>query len=687
MGTGCEPRMEVKNPVYDDFFKSTDTLAPDIGLKMLDSLRDHAFNRYPPGADVRVRYYKERIRFLSNSIGNASVFELLDSLEITLQQNPGLPNYHTYYVDLLSERARYYSERFRYDDAMNLLLSAKQYIDKHFSDICKKSELKMHIADLIGNQEKFVMAAESFVELYRDAQMCDSTSFERFYYSYSGLMNAGYYYIQAGLHDSARYYLQRAMEAIKSAESKFPHKASFFKLARGVVSRHEGINLAAMGDYKQAEFHLKESIERTAKEYPRFSHVATLELTDLYISTRQFNKAQPILQYFDTLSSIPPNSNMKYTVNHRWKKFYQEKGDFEKALYYNDLYQKARDSADMVLKRDRDRDLASEFVANEQTALANQLRLKYQRTSFHLQLASLLAVIALLLVTLIWSNLRKARRYARILKHLNTEIKTQKKDVVDAYKALETSYFENKRLLRTVVHDLKNPITAIGSLVVNISKDVHSKEVKTILNLIKDACNSSINLINTMLESEATQYAIVNKELDDMWRLLQYCVELMKPRADEKKQQLVVEGERVYAIINKDRMWRVITNIINNAVKFSPEKATIHVKLQQTDNKVLLSVRDEGIGIPCEKCELIFSATPDVQREGTAGEKSYGLGLSISKKIIEEHNGRMWVESTIGVGSTFYISLPSVDRPTRNTSFKKTLIFAGSRKQEAVLKS
>src|SRR5664279_394350 len=111
-------------------------------------------------------------------------------------------------------------------------------------------------------------------------------------------------------------------------------------------------------------------------------------------------------------------------------------------------------------------------------------------------------------------------------------------------------------------------------------------------------------------------------------------------------------------MMNRQRMWRVISNIVNNAIKFSPANAEIIIRLERKADSLILSVHDSGIGIPADLKDKIFTIHPDASREGTSGEESYGLGLSISRKIIEEHEGKLWFESEAGIGSVFYVELP-----------------------------
>ena len=93
-------------------------------------------------------------------------------------------------------------------------------------------------------------------------------------------------------------------------------------------------------------------------------------------------------------------------------------------------------------------------------------------------------------------------------------------------------------------------------------------------------------------------------------------------------------------------------------LKLNKKNSTINVKLQKNGTKALLSIEDEGIGIPESMLDDLFSSLPEIQRSGTDGEPSYGLGLKISKEIVEQHKGIMWAESEEGKGSTFFIMLP-----------------------------
>jgi two-component system sensor histidine kinase VicK len=112
-----------------------------------------------------------------------------------------------------------------------------------------------------------------------------------------------------------------------------------------------------------------------------------------------------------------------------------------------------------------------------------------------------------------------------------------------------------------------------------------------------------------------------------------------------------------FARINAQHLQRVVHNILSNSVKFSDRGSAVNVTPAIVGDKFLLSVRDQGVGIPFEKQGYIFDRFTSAQRPGTTGEPSTGLGLYFSRQPIELHEGRIWFESEAGTGTTFFIEL------------------------------
>ena len=116
-----------------------------------------------------------------------------------------------------------------------------------------------------------------------------------------------------------------------------------------------------------------------------------------------------------------------------------------------------------------------------------------------------------------------------------------------------------------------------------------------------------------------------------------------------------------YVLCDGQRIEQVLNNLISNAVKYSFPDSEIEISLSRTDDNAIIAVQDRGQGIPADQLDRLFQWFGRTRTKGTAGEKSTGLRLAIAHKIVLSHGGRMWVESEVGKGSTFYVALP-IDR-------------------------
>jgi signal transduction histidine kinase len=110
--------------------------------------------------------------------------------------------------------------------------------------------------------------------------------------------------------------------------------------------------------------------------------------------------------------------------------------------------------------------------------------------------------------------------------------------------------------------------------------------------------------------------------------------------------------------VDCDRIIQTFTNLLSNAIKFSPLGSTVLLTAELADENVLFQVRDQGIGIPEDKLELIFDRFQQVDSSISRSQGGTGLGLTICREIVQQHGGRIWVESQLEQGSTFYFTLP-----------------------------
>jgi signal transduction histidine kinase len=249
-------------------------------------------------------------------------------------------------------------------------------------------------------------------------------------------------------------------------------------------------------------------------------------------------------------------------------------------------------------------------------------------------------------------------RLYSVSRRLNRQISEQNSQMQKALTALEQSQADNTRMMQIVAHDLRNPIGGMFSIASIMLNDTErSGEDLEFLELIKTAGQNSLDLVSDLLRVH-TKTEELKKEPLDLGQMLHYCVDLLRHKAEAKGQRIDLQTSAVIVPANREKLWRVVSNLIANAIKFSPTGGLIRVALQESASRVCITVEDHGIGIPQEIAPKIFDMFTDAKRAGTAGEQPFGLGLAISKQIIEAHGGDIWFESKPGNGTTFYVELP-----------------------------
>ena len=249
-------------------------------------------------------------------------------------------------------------------------------------------------------------------------------------------------------------------------------------------------------------------------------------------------------------------------------------------------------------------------------------------------------------------------RLYRLSRRLNAQISEQNTQMQKTLNALEQSQADNTRMLQIVAHDLRNPIGgmyATASLM--LDDEVHSEDDRSMLRLIKDAGRSSLDMVNDLLQVN-TKVEQIKKEPLDLSEMLHYCVDLLRHKAEAKGQHLKLQTMHVTVSASREKLWRVVSNLIANAIKFSAAGTVISVRVKKDENKVRIEVEDHGIGIPAEMTDKIFDMLTSAKRPGTAGEQPFGMGLAISKQIVEAHGGRIWFETYPEKGTTFFVELP-----------------------------
>ena len=230
---------------------------------------------------------------------------------------------------------------------------------------------------------------------------------------------------------------------------------------------------------------------------------------------------------------------------------------------------------------------------------------------------------------------------------------------------LQRLYLEMHRLLSMAAHDLRSPLGTIQLLAdclrESAGERLESEEIAMIKE-IEQASDTMRRLVEDLLDVskvEATGLSMTPSPTD-LVALIQANTALNRSLAKRKHIQVVFETDHPRLVVNMDaeRIRQVLNNLCSNAVKFSMPDSFIRITLACEPSVALISVMDEGQGIPPEELPRLFHAFSRTSVQPTEGESSTGLGLAICKKIILAHGGKIWAESTPGRGSTFRFTLP-----------------------------
>ncbi|SHM23325.1 Signal transduction histidine kinase [Mucilaginibacter sp. OK098] len=374
-----------------------------------------------------------------------------------------------------------------------------------------------------------------------------------------------------------------------------------------------------------------------------------IDLGNFYAAT---DSAKAIGYYSQGLQITKEKGFKIYTeiINKKIYDFYLAKKDNAMAFHYSQQLLILHDEQEQT-------DNASgidyiEYALKDQQLSSARTQSKYQQNL--LILVILLFVMTIVIIVILWRNWKKSGRTAEALR-------LQFKQSESTTEALEVMNNNYARLIKIVAHDLRNPIGAINTISSMIQPgDLLNADTQELISLVKISSKNCLELINELLETDFDPQQNLKKENIDLDELLTQCIHLLSFRAKDKDQQLNLAGSAEGSIIQGDRekLWRVINNLVINAIKFSPEGCEINIQVSQSNSGIIISVTDTGIGIPVEIQSKIFDPFTAARRKGTGGEQPFGLGLYISKQIIEAHNGKIWFTSDDGRGTTFYLELP-----------------------------
>ena len=251
--------------------------------------------------------------------------------------------------------------------------------------------------------------------------------------------------------------------------------------------------------------------------------------------------------------------------------------------------------------------------------------------------------------------------YKEVITGIATDITKEK----DYSNTLHKFSDKKNSILQILSHDLLGPLGSIEMSALLLSEDMeHHTNAKAIklIDTIRKSGKKSVAMIRDLINNEflqSSEASLVKQRVDIVKKMSDIIDQYQQsPGSVSQRFSLTTSLDSLYITIDESKFIQAITNLLSNALKFTSDDGNIKVSIEEKEKHVLITIADNGIGIPADMQPFLFDKFTKARRQGIHGETTIGLGMSIIKTIVEWHNGHIWFESTEGKGTTFYIEIP-----------------------------
>ncbi len=389
-----------------------------------------------------------------------------------------------------------------------------------------------------------------------------------------------------------------------------------------VISNNIGAIYIATGNYELAREYLYKSLELREKLGDMYGKVVTsLNIGDSYLKEGMLERAN---DYFQIVVNLSREIGAKDQLINCYKSLSDleaERKNFERALEYSNLMGEMKDEIFNETLSDRIAQTRSEFELDQKERENELVRTKN----------------------------RELEKLNHTLEVLNIELN----EAVDS----------KSRFMSIIAHDLRTPlhnINLVADFIEQTRDSISREELIEKFGKVKSASNRVTELLNNLLEWARCQTGRItfSPELVSLKELVNESFDYLKASAEKKKVDFIFSNDDIRIQADVNMMKTVFRNLMTNALKFSHPGDEVRLHWEVKDRSVIISLRDEGVGIPEEKIPDLFSATKAYTTNGTRLEKGSGLGLVLVKDFVDMHKGDISVDSEVDKGTCFIIRLP-----------------------------
>jgi signal transduction histidine kinase len=499
--------------------------------------------------------------------------------------------------------------------------------------------------------------------------------------------------------------LEDYYRAIDYFKRSLKYQQEMIGQAAYIISLQMNIGQAYLSNKKlaEAEYYLEEALAWGKEKNPNYGYLLNLFST-LRIEQQKYSSADSLLKAGWPLIDSLPDKIDKADNRYQFARLKMMEGEIQKAHdyaidargYYQSLKSKVdlervyrllstietkrgntKQSLDFLLLSNAFRDSVynssakySEFLF-DQREQEKQLMLQQKdkellqsekRNQQIIWMASLLISVSAVagLSFFVWQKQRTNRK----LLELNDELVNKEADIVHHNSLLKELNLSKDKLFSVIGHDLRSPLVSLTGFLKLLSQqsdNLSKEELKRSLGELEKSLKNLSNLLENLLEWSLSQTGTIDfkPQIFDISASLKENIELFQDQATNKNISIINEcPSHLLVNAHPNSIYTVIRNLISNAVKFTPENGEITLRAVPAGKFLRLSVSDTGKGMSPEVMQKLFKIGVKHSTPGTAKEKGSGLGLVLCKEFVEKNGGTIGVESTEGIGSTFYFTVP-----------------------------
>lgn len=465
----------------------------------------------------------------------------------------------------------------------------------------------------------------------------------------SVLLNCGNGYLSVNILDTALLYLNESLDIFKIKN---------FRLGIAYCLGNSGRIYSKLGNDSLAELKIISAIEILEKAGDKYA-LASYKRYLAYIYRDKKNILKALI-YANQSLKIASDAGLTPQIRDACDllaELYSKTGDYSNAYNYYKKYISYRDSINNEETIRKMADLRTEYeVAQKQS----EVDLLIKKRKVTRAIAAGLIVLVLLsgaLILILYRNYKRKKSLNKLLLEQKEELMAQQEQLAELNRTKD-------RFFSIISHDLRGPIGAIGNFPILFKEYIELNDINELSELIvymDSSVQKVSNLLDNLLEWALSQQGAFpyRPEKVQLNNLITEIYSIFSNMAETKGIKLVEEvKEELFVEADKNSLMTIIRNLLNNAIKFTPQGGVITIKAVRENDDALLTVSDTGVGMPEEKLNSLFQLSEKKSTWGTDNEKGLGIGLSLVHEFVRMNNGTIHVESKVGEGTSFFVRIP-----------------------------